>query len=522
MKMILDIHRLFVKKEGKILIGKRCGNFLILITILIISLLSISFAKSSRIYLSERMENPFVTWMDIETDQNSAEGRMSLLDFLEDKEVQDSCSFGIPIPTFTHNSYFYSKNQERQIQFTGRSFDAHTSLLDKILSPQNVIVKRNGCFRNDSIGIVVTQESLIELGYSIDTIPDFLYIGQRPVGGQCPQDSCKKWHYRLKEGYIPVAIPVLAVVKEIPGVQYSFLFSHEFYNIIYDDNVWNVLKKSHNIELKLYGKKDVLESISKSLEEKFSDYYVDIKFEPDFASWNANVGYIEISQAILQDTEEVCFFNDIYNELKDSGIDVNRIYQFNAENTYFGEIPLYSIEILNLKNVRILQDAIKRECNKRLDMRSVESQENFYYVEMMSNVLSWSIVSISVIFIFVFIYFMLYTHFQKIQKNLGTFKAFGFSNKTLYRIYVGLIVGIVVSAFTISMVILAIIQFILHLFNVGMMYSDTTYPIFDVFTIHTIYLFIIILFATITSTCIVTYLKFRHTPGDLIYNRNQQ
>lgn len=513
MKTITDIQRLFFKREGKVLLGKHGSNFIILTAVLTFAILSIAFAKSSRAYLKVRMEDPFVTLVDIVAEQGDAHRSMTLVDFLDNSNIQEECSFSNPIPTYTTSRYFYSKDLDNDFQLQGRSYDINASIFDKIISSRNVIVRKQMEIANESFGIIVTADVVKELGYSLDSIPDYIYVAQ-----PTDIDQCVELHFNQINEYIPIAIPILAVVRDIPGVEYSFMYSKELHNAWEDGGVWNVLEKNYNTSLCIFGDTDALQVITSKL-----DTEIPIKsyFEPEINSWNSNCGYLVISQDSLVEEEETILLNDLFNKIHQSYPNIVRIYHFMSEYSFDDYIPIYSVEVTDLKNVRILQNMLKEKCGIRLDMRSIESQENFYYVEFMSSALSWSIVGIALIFIFVLIYYMLFTHFQQIQKNLGTFKAFGFSNKTLYLIYFILIISNVIAAFLISFGGLAVVQIILYLSHVGIVYEEMIFPYFNVFISHSIYLLLIVIVVATLSTICVAYNKLHHTPGDLIYNRNQ-
>lgn len=137
-------------------------------------------------------------------------------------------------------------------------------------------------------------------------------------------------------------------------------------------------------------------------------------------------------------------------------------------------------------------------------------------VQRMGNILSVVIMSISILFLCLFIYFLLSSHFQKIQMNLGTFKAFGVSNKSLFLIYINIICRMLILAFVFSFAISIAVSFVLQIFGCV---NEPGYPYFDVFTIQSIILLCSAAVASVVTTYIVLHLKLTHTPGNLIYQR---
>ena len=80
----------------------------------------------------------------------------------------------------------------------------------------------------------------------------------------------------------------------------------------------------------------------------------------------------------------------------------------------------------------------------------------------MGNILSALIIVFAIVCIILFIVNLLQSYFQKIKRNLGTFKAFGISNHDLISVYVLIMVGIVVAAIFISVSTTWLIQIVMH------------------------------------------------------------
>ena len=84
-----DYFKLFVKREGKVVLGKNYSSLWLLTIVLSVTFLAISFSNASLKYLSYKMNDPFINWVDIKNNcaENDFDGfEMALQDpaFLEE------------------------------------------------------------------------------------------------------------------------------------------------------------------------------------------------------------------------------------------------------------------------------------------------------------------------------------------------------------------------------------------------------------------------------------------------------
>ena len=134
-------------------------------------------------------------------------------------------------------------------------------------------------------------------------------------------------------------------------------------------------------------------------------------------------------------------YNELYRYLLGKYPEIKRIYKFNDYSPQTTRVPnYYSIQMTSLDSVQVFCEKLFEVCGIKLEMTSIEAKENFRFVQRMGNILSYIIIGMSVLFIGVFIYFLLSSHVHKIQRNLGTFKALGISNKELSLIYMLIII----------------------------------------------------------------------------------
>jgi uncharacterized BrkB/YihY/UPF0761 family membrane protein len=110
----------------------------------------------------------------------------------------------------------------------------------------------------------------------------------------------------------------------------------------------------------------------------------------------------------------------------------------------------------------------------------------------------------------------LQSYFQKVKRNLGTFKAFGIDNNKLISVYVLIMVATVCVAIVLSLAVSFMIQSILPVLGI---LKDGTFNYIDLWSGKLLGSIMIIIAASVTTVYIVMYRLLKATPGDLIYDR---
>ena len=149
-------------------------------------------------------------------------------------------------------------------------------------------------------------------------------------------------------------------------------------------------------------------------------------------------------------------------------------------------------------------------------MSQVSSKENFNAVSVMANILSWAMIVFSMVCIIMFIVNMLQSYFQKVKRNMGTFKAFGISSSELINVYVLILLVIVISAIIISLSVTWLIQLLLPVLG---LLKDGQFNYLSLWNMKTVWSVIIVIVATVVTVRVVMTRLLRQTPGDLIYDR---
>lgn len=504
-----DAIKLFLDKEGKELRGKHNFNFLVLVAIFIVAIFSIGFGSASMKYLQFKMDDPFINWVDIIVRQKISDrgSKIPLETFLKDSILRKDIQFEAPESNYLLNIDFRHIEKGKNIQFQGRSIDSKSSILPKILDGTNVLVNRSLPLVDEELGLIVTQGTLHDLGYT--GIPAFIYLSL-----SYDDESCQKLGISggVNASY-PVAFPIIAVVKQLPGMN-SFLFTKRFLKDCSANNKtsFDITAIENNETLKIIGKEDVINAIASTIPD--NEYSVSINQYR--MSWDQQV---ELSIEAYNEIDLLATYNNLYNTLKKKYAGITRIYDFQPIQSYSLDKPAYySVQIKNLENIKSFQEKLYDQCGIKLEMSSIDQKNNFQFVQRMGNILSICIIFIAVLFICFFIYFMLSTHFHRIQRNLGTFKAFGISNSTLYYIYIILLSRITIVAFVFAFSFTCVCNIAFNMIT----QIETGYYWINVLVWPNLLLLLLAIIAAVITSYWVARIKLQQTPGDLIYNRNQK
>ena len=508
--------KLLLIREGKEVLGHRMSNLWLLTLVLVATFASIAFSEGSMIFLKDKMEDPFTNWVDIPIDGTSETNRAFLEELMTDS-VQKHYNF-----TDVHGdreSYFDIVG-EKDMYLRCRHVDnLKTRLVRQILDESNVV---NGCVADStkllpvSLGLIVTADVIKHLGYSLDSIPAYLYYkAYVPEGDTLGLKLINK-------NYYPVPWPVLAVVRRLPG-NVDLLGTNYLSEQPRNDNRYPFDFNSHleYIERLIYF---VPEEIS-------DDVFLNVAREvlPDFlqdrvAIQNSRFQQIQTwkpgrqielvygqERVDLSTHEWIAFDNEIQERLKDQGL--IRIYNYDTSRSYANDSYL-SLTFNSLEYIRAFEQYAKSK-GVQIDMSQVESKENFNAVAIIARILSSAMVVFSIVCIIMFLVNMLQNYFQKVQRNIGTFKAFGMNTAELISVYVIILVVIVCSAVIVSLFITWIAQMLLPIIGIsrdGFSYLSLWHPM-------TYIAIFVILISTITTVYVVMSRMLKRTPGDLIYER---
>ena len=514
-----DYFKLFVKREGKVVLGKRYANLWLLCSVLFVTFLAIAFSNASLNYLSIKMNDPFINWVDIKNATGSGNDFIGFESDLQRTDIMEEYHFGGYQTDKYKFTQFFTKNLEVQHLDCRYFAEIKTPLVAAILNEENVVGNNNIAFEklcNNSFGVIITQDALVnKLRYKNDEIPAYIYCNE-----DCPPVVADDFHLETRNDYANVPIPVLAVVHRLPTNMEVIGTKHLYFqrmvnslnldNSYYHSSFLYWLPKKVNIEeFKSY----VQSKISECGTMEYSPKEVDMPqltslYDGTFV-WFRPYDEDEVDFAVNRRVNDA-----VMEKFGDRGI--VRLYDYDDRSPMEDPDDYISIHFNDLNKIGAFQQYAKEQFKINIEMSQINAKENFNEVSIMANILSWTMIVFAIVCIILFIVNLLQSYFQKVKRNLGTFKAFGIGNNELISVYVLIMIATVCVAIVLSLAVSFVIQSILPVLGI---LKDGTFNYIDLWSGKLLGSIIIIIAASVTTVYIVMYRLLKATPGDLIYDR---
>lgn len=523
--------KLLMTREGKEVLGKNGSNLWILTLVLVATFASIAFSKGSMNYLKDKMADPFTNWVSIDKDTVSNENFKRFREQLLRPEVADSFDYRDVLMDQYKGLNIQGPSGGRVEYLSVRFFEhLHTPIINTILGEDNIV---NGChvdttiFIDNTLGFIITIEALERLGYNRDNLPTYIYFltSVKPEHAyDINIDSLGLKHYTIKDStkFVPVALPILAVVRKLPN-NVDMVSANFFYEQYHNNETTKpfdvVTHESDYLHHLIYWVSDDvgLEAFSHFFKQHGKDVsiYDESKTFLSMKPWKKGK---MITVDVGGESQPVEVFNNVDRAVASQWDEsqVQRIYKLDTdESEHANRSDYLSVEFRSLKHIREFE-SYADEFGISIEMEKVHSLENFNAVTVMATILSAAMVIFSIVCIIMFLVNMLQSYFQKVQRNLGTFKAFGMNTRELTQAYIIILITIVLTAVIMALMITWAIQGVLPLvgvekegFNYLSLWNNTTYVATAV-----------ILISTILTVIVVMTRMLSRTPGDLIYDRN--
>lgn len=509
-----DYIKLFFLREGKIVFGNKMSNLWLLTAVITLTFLSVSFSNASLDYLSYKMNDPFINWVDIKNDYG--EGRISdLLYGLSDSTNQRKFHFVDYQMDYTDNSMYFGKDSSIVHYLSCRFFQSfkNNSLLNKILDSENII---NGCsvnhsfLTNDAVGVIITEDAINKLGYE-DEFPSFIQLCRYSQGAD-------QYGFKLYNdfGYIP--IPVIAIVKKLP-MNMDIISTNFFYEQNYNDRTYpfnlNNLDYARSL---IYFVPDIVvyDDFRSDFNNASGDScFVTEKFLPNLISYKGGKFFSIEGKINELSVEDVLVIDEKIRELyPDNGI--IRVYDYDFSKYELPKGAYISIQFADLNRIKDFEEFVKQNYSVSIEMSQINAKDNFNSVSIMANILSWAIVVFSMLCVILFEINLYKSYFQKVKKNLGTFKAFGISNSELVRVYVLIILGLILLSILLSLVFAFGLEKLLEVLAI---LKDGSYSYLSIYNVKTLYSGVIICVSSIATVYFLMRKLLSTTPGNLINDR---
>jgi len=525
--------QLFMKKEGRELLGSGYSNLLRLIGILTLTFLAIGFANGSMNYLNIKLNDPFVNWLTINVPSSRSGDITSILSQLNQPDVKDKYLISSVVSFTEQPLFFYVKDLSKRQIANGRSVavdgEYTDPILKDILAQKNLIVGTPGAIRGEKdMSIVVTERFMTNFGYKLNAPVVYLNV---PV----PKQDGSGFDSQI----LPIGIR--AVVKEMPGTA----------DVVYGEYFIRALNQSNNSPFEIADKKDIklvvfgdsllANNMLKAVNDFFKSSTAYNNVSPQATNYNRNHDTHKDAYEILIDffpTPDQVRMDEIYQDLMESKQMADyqenavRFYNYHA---YDGTIttPIYydmiSANFQKLDEVRTFGSFLLSNFNEEshiqagsaieADMAKIREKENFNFLSTIARIISVLVLVFGFVSVSMFVFNLIRNHLSKIRMNIGTFTAFGLANKESQSIYFRITLYFVLAAMAVSLVFSvltgAFIERVLAQFFV--FEEDIPYfKIYDQFTVFSVIGFIFV--GGIVSWFTIRNMLNR-TPGELIYGR---
>ena len=541
---------LFLKKEGKALLGKKYINFLILTTILFFTFLAIGFANGSLEYLNNKLNSAFVNWLNMSIPFSRSEGREidNIIGKLNESGNKERFKYNKVTP-YKENIFtvFNPTTQEKQA-IKGRTVDLINDakmLKEFVLSDKNLITENSQGFESEKdLSIIVTQKFLKENGYSENNT--FFVLFNTIYSENLLKNDSNNLEIETPKIYLNTPIPVKAIVKDLPG-KYGFIntlyFNQAFnqggdnsFDIRTSDKLGNVKFLINADSVECFNLKNDIENfLSKSVKYKSFDPLLN-SVQKHKMSYSKGYDFeITLTSAFTDTTAANEFFEEIkkipsINKLKKN---IFRIYNYSMVNEgQFSSISydMISIYFTELKNVRAFSNFVLSDLNKdfnnnesaakiEVDITKVTDKENFEFLSTVTNIIAYLLVLFGTVSIALFLFNLLKMHLSKVKMNLGTFKAVGLGNNVSRNIYFSIIIIFIFSSLVTSISLSSILGYGLNKIIETYFSVEKGFEYFKIYHNNTFFtIFFILLISSIVSWLTITKILSK-SPGDLIYNR---
>lgn len=529
--------KLLMAREGKEVLGKKGSNLWILTLVLVATFMSIAFSKGSMNYLEDKMADPFTNWVSINKDTVPNDKFNQFRKQLLQPEMADSFDYCNVLMDQYLGLNIQGPNSGRVEYLSIRFFEhLHIPIVNTILDKKNVV---EGCWVDSTLlidktlGFIVSIDALQRLGYSSDNLPPYIHflssIKEEHIT-DLNLDSLGLIPYQKK--FLPMALPILAVVRKLPGnvsmVSANFFYEQYHYNDLTSPFAVTSHVSDYLHHLVYWVSDEVGQKTFTEFAKQQAKTGIDVSVYDESEKYIAMKPWKKGKMLTIDvggEQQSIEIFNAVdkaVNSRWDESL-VQRVYPLDTKECPSPRSDYLSVEFRSLKHIREFENFAKhgkydegKEYGISIEMEKVHSMENFNAVATMAGILSAAMVIFSIVCIIMFLVNMLQSYFQKVKRNLGTFKAFGMNTRELTQVYILILITIVLAAVVMALMITWAIQGLLPLlgvekdgFNYLSLWNTTTYVATTV-----------ILVSTILTVIVVMTRMMRQTPGDLIYDRN--
>jgi hypothetical protein len=321
------------------------------------------------------------------------------------------------------------------------------------------------------MGFIITIDIAKQLGYNEDDLPS--YISYLAVNDGADSLGLKL----VMDEFYPVAVPVLAVVRKLPNnvdmMSANFFYEQQHVN---SDITYPFDFKYHESEylhrLTFY----ISENIKREVFEGFVKESIADSLRSQVQFFDVSREYLDLKpwkpgMIVKVDLGDERMPREVFQNLSDAienhfdAENVRRVHKLEYGTKHAERGSFISVEFQSLSHIREFESFAKRN-GIQLEMEQVHSKENFNAVTVMASILSAAMVVFSIVCIIMFMVNMLQNYFQKVKRNIGTFKAFGMNGSELITVYAIILLMIVLSGVILALLLSWTIQGLLPIVGI--------------------------------------------------------
>lgn len=470
--------------ETRSVIGKNGSRVIILTVIFLISLLVLGVAHSSAELLKEKMQDPFIKFIDVKPppfnkfSSDDAESLISdkFLSLWPKYSKGTNKRFNIKI-----NNIALKDIDENAFpplgMLLGEDDKFYKDIKQKKGKSRRLLTKST--FSDDGFGLILTKELFEKFGFIDDAWKEIAFV-EIEVGID---------HY--------VTLPVAEVVEELRN-NCDFAFSKNFFNCFFHHK--DIFKASHYKGTSTYFLPKV-NAIPLGIDSSFTMIEVARKL-----SSNCYKNGIMVES---RDTNAIMNFDGAIKVL-DIRKHTQRIEKFKA--SYF------TFYLEDLSKIEMFETKLLVDFGIEIEQEKIEAKQTIDFFNFITNLLYSTLFLFTILSIILFIVNILISHLNSNKRSLGTLKAFGLSNNYIIGLYSGITLFLVGGSFIIAYISTEFIgQYALSLLSKkpGIIKDSLTYTNLDW---KLLVLFLVLIPVIIILTRVFKYLH-NVTPGDLIYER---
>lgn len=489
-------YRVLITTQLRAILGRRYGNLVMIGLIFTLSLLAIGLGNGGRIYLREKMDSPFVRFVNVTIPFGYGDPRGYWADLTADRT---RTRFHISGVTAVHTGYAgfadaSGKLRDALVSDTHEGdalYEFLTSDLEILLSDpsENRLFSAMGA---NGWGCIVTQAYLKKIGLPLDA--PYLHFN-------FPGTSAQQ----------RVPIPVCGVVQQLPNF-IDMLVSEKLLQAInqkYEPpNPLDITAAEHQDYLRVFV------PITPEEEGDYAERFKALGYHQEQSA--SHVEGVIMEKLGIQDAamEQKLLQNEF------PGKQLEQVYEYGrvAIQGQPGQLTTEYITIAfdRLDSVRAFQSYLAEQHQLKIDMRDIEAADNFRLLQSLIGGLSILLMGFSGIAVILFVSNVVTSYLDKQRRSLGTLKAFGLSDAFIIRLYSGISIALILSGFLVGLIfsypIGCVVASLLELGSAGDQMDFIQWPIY----------WLVLGFVILPAGLIagILYIRLRgRSPGDLVYER---